>query len=90
MHWPLVIPCGIQQSQWAVVVEPGGHVGGLPLSLSTCPPGVAAGSPIVSVGVEALFTSALGLQTPWVVKDVKLDSRPCKFSATRMNTHFPA
>jgi transposase len=27
----------------------------------------------VGVGVEALFTSALGLQPPWVVEDVKLD-----------------
>jgi transposase len=27
----------------------------------------------MSVGVEALFTSALGLQPPWVVEDVKLD-----------------
>ena len=27
----------------------------------------------MGVGVEALFTSALGLQPPWVVKDVKLD-----------------
>lgn len=28
----------------------------------------------MSMGIEALFTSALGLQTPWVVKDVKLDT----------------
>ena len=28
----------------------------------------------MSVGVEALFTSALGLQAPWVVQDVKLDT----------------
>lgn len=28
----------------------------------------------MSVGVEALFTSALGLQLPWVVDDVKLDT----------------
>ena len=28
----------------------------------------------MSVGVEALFTSALGLQPPWVVQDVKLDT----------------
>ena len=28
----------------------------------------------MSVGVEALFTSALGLQQPWVVEDVKLDT----------------
>ena len=27
----------------------------------------------MSVGVEALFTSALGLQPPWVVEDVKLN-----------------
>ena len=27
----------------------------------------------MSVGVEALFTSALGLQPPWLVEDVKLD-----------------
>jgi transposase len=28
----------------------------------------------MSVGVEALFTSALGLQAPWVVEEVKLDT----------------
>jgi transposase len=28
----------------------------------------------MSVGVEALFTSALGLQMPWVVREVKLDT----------------
>lgn len=28
----------------------------------------------MSVGVEALFTSALGLQLPWMVEDVKLDT----------------
>jgi hypothetical protein len=28
----------------------------------------------MSVGVEALFTSALGLQLPWTVEDVKLDT----------------
>jgi transposase len=28
----------------------------------------------VNVGIEALFTSALGLQKPWVVEDVKLDT----------------
>jgi len=28
----------------------------------------------MSVGVEALFTSARGLQLPWVVEDVKLDT----------------
>ena len=28
----------------------------------------------MSVAVEALFTSALGLQPPWVVEDVKLDT----------------
>ncbi len=28
----------------------------------------------MSVGVEALFTSALGLQLPWAVEDVKLDT----------------
>lgn len=28
----------------------------------------------MSIGVEALFTSALGLQAPWVVEDVKLDT----------------
>ena len=27
----------------------------------------------LSVEVEALFTSALGLQAPWVVRDVRLD-----------------
>lgn len=28
----------------------------------------------MSIGVEALFTSALGLQAPWVVEDVKLET----------------
>lgn len=28
----------------------------------------------MNVGIEALFTSALGLQPPWVVEDVKLDT----------------
>lgn len=28
----------------------------------------------MSVGVEALFTSALGLQAPWVALEVKLDT----------------
>jgi transposase len=28
----------------------------------------------VNVGIEALFTSALGLQSPWFVEDVKLDT----------------
>jgi transposase len=28
----------------------------------------------VSAGIEALFTSALGLQAPWVVRDVQLDT----------------
>lgn len=28
----------------------------------------------MSVGIEALFTSALWLQPPWVVGDVKLDT----------------
>ena len=27
----------------------------------------------MSIGMEALFTSALSLQPPWVVEDVKLD-----------------
>jgi hypothetical protein len=36
---PLVVSCGTQQSESMVVVEPGGHVGRLPLSLSTCPRG---------------------------------------------------
>ena len=36
---PLVVSCGTQQSELLVVVEPGGHVGRLPLSLSTCPRG---------------------------------------------------
>lgn len=48
-------------------------MGRLPLSLSTCPRGGSARSTKLSVGVEALFTSALGLQPPWVVEDVKLD-----------------
>jgi transposase len=28
----------------------------------------------VNIGIEALFTSALGLQSPWFVEDVKLDT----------------
>ena len=36
---PLVVSCGTQQSELLVVVEPGGHVGRLPLSLSICPRG---------------------------------------------------
>ena len=28
----------------------------------------------MSVGIEALFTSALGLQAPWSVQDVALDT----------------
>jgi len=28
----------------------------------------------MAVGIEALFTSALGLQAPWSVKDVNLDT----------------
>ena len=35
----LVVSCGTQQSEYLVVVEPGGHVGRLHLSLSTCPRG---------------------------------------------------
>ena len=27
----------------------------------------------MNVGIEALFTSALGLQPPWAVEEVKLD-----------------
>src|ERR1019366_8749498 len=37
----LVVSCGTQHSQSLVVVEPGGHVGRLHLSLSTCPWGGA-------------------------------------------------
>jgi len=33
----LVVSCGTQQSESAIVVEPCGHVGRLHLSLSTCP-----------------------------------------------------
>ena len=33
----------------------------------------------MNVGIEALFTSALGLQAPWVVEDVKLDKRRIDF-----------
>ena len=69
---PLVVSCGSQHSESLVVVEPGGHVGRLPLSLSTCPRGAARRASL-GVGVEALFTSALGLQPPWVVEGVKLD-----------------
>ena len=49
-------------------------MGRLPLSLSTCPRGGCHfRSAELSVGVEALFTSALRLQPPWVVESVKLD-----------------
>ena len=33
-----------------------------------------SGSDTVSIGVETLFTSALGLRPPWAVEDVKLDT----------------
>ena len=59
-------------------VEPVGMWAG---RLSGCPHAHgAAGSEMnrgswnLSVGVEALFTSALGLQPPWVVEDVRLDT----------------
>jgi hypothetical protein len=55
-----------------VVVEPGGHVGRLPLNLSTCPRGGCQEHGIERWSGGAL-TSALGLQPPWVVEDVKLD-----------------
>ncbi len=40
---PLVVSCGTQQSELQLVVEPCGHVGRLPLSLSTCPQGGVGG-----------------------------------------------
>lgn len=49
-------------------------MGRLHLRLSTCPRGGVQAGDSTSVGVEALFTSALGLQVPWVVEDVKLDT----------------
>ena len=44
--------------------------------LPACPHvhGAGLAGVVMSVGVEALFTSALGLQPPWVVQDVKLDT----------------
>jgi hypothetical protein len=42
--------------------------------LSTCPRDGVETRETMSVGVEALFTSALGLQLPWIVEDVKLDT----------------
>ena len=38
-YGPLVVSCGTQQSESMIVVEPGGHVVRLHLSLSTCPRG---------------------------------------------------
>ena len=54
---------------------PGGHVGRSLGGLSTCPRGFfCRGREPMSVAVETLFTSALGLQPPWVVEDVKLNT----------------
>jgi transposase len=45
----------------------------------------------MSVGIEALFTSALGLQEPWSVKDVKLDTsrRRIDFDLTCSTSRLP-
>lgn len=45
----------------------------------------------MSVGIEALFTSALGLQAPWSVKDVKLDTalRRIDFDLTCKASRLP-
>ena len=45
----------------------------------------------MSVGIEALFTSALGLQEPWSVKDVKLDTsrRRIDFDLTCKASRLP-
>jgi len=71
---PLVVSCGKRHPRCPVVVEPGGYVGRSLCGLSTCPPGGVQPKEAMSVGVEALFTSARGLQLPWVVEDVKLDT----------------
>lgn len=71
---PLVVWCGKRHSQWPLVVEPGGHVGRPLGDRSICPRGGLEKREAMSVGVEALFTSALGLQLPWMVEDVKLDT----------------
>jgi hypothetical protein len=39
----------------------------------------------MSVGIEALFTSALGLHAPWSVQDVALDT-----SRRRIDFNLPA
>ena len=58
-----------------LMMLPGGHVGRSLGGLSTCPRGFSCrGREPMSVAVETLFTSALGLQPPWVVEDVKLDT----------------
>jgi hypothetical protein len=51
-----------------LMMLPGGHVGRSLGGLSTGPPGFfCRGREPMSVAVETLFTSALGLQPPWVV-----------------------
>ncbi|WP_211305212.1 hypothetical protein, partial [Caldimonas thermodepolymerans] len=51
-----------------LVVEPGGHVCRPLVGLCTCPPGgFDQEDESMGIAVEALFTSALGLQPPWVV-----------------------
>ena len=42
----------------------------------------------MNVGIEALFTSALGLQAPWVVEDVKLDKRRIDFEVGCQGAKF--
>ena len=46
----------------------------------------------MSVQIEALFTSALGLQAPWEVQDVRLDTAKRAIAYLRLSklTHLPA
>jgi len=64
---PLKI-AGRSRARWAC-----GQAAFEPAHMPTCP-GAVAGVEILSIQIEALFTSALGLQVPWAVADVKFDT----------------
>ena len=40
----------------------------------------------MGIAVEALFTSALGLQPPWVVDDVRLDTAKRRIESALNNS----